>query len=330
MSTYQFVTKEAAEDYYITGRPMGFTYSKDLLYQCIDACVSSIVEADHFDPKISLIEIDNYKGIMSSNFVAAINVLYRHKLTPSDCEYRSHIVEYTKDIFGSHGCKLKIDVICPKCHELECHCKTSTISLSSAEAEYRFPEILANLTHASRVESGNPESPFFTGFYKKDKRWQLIRPAQNHFFAHTDHIGNCVNFNIEHEIEYRIDNPTIRLNISDGWVLMAALHYQTDDDGYRLVPSIPIVFRLINTWMDCETALLNYNSTMDPKYGNLWQVLDRKRLDLLRTARGEINAFEPDESEAWNKNVYTKMLAHYNYKHTLGRFLPDKYNYHRS
>lgn len=332
MPSYEFITKESFLDYWLTTKDSGYTYHEDSVFQSIHNAVDAVIEADLWEPAIVLINIEHYKGQLPKNFERAIQILWRdlpqgkHKRGHLACK-RTQVVEWTRDLFGSHGCQLRTSLECPKCHEIDCECKTSIIPLASAEAEFRFPELVANLSRASRVISTNPESPFYNHYHKCDSQWRWIRPASNHFFNHTEHIGDCVNFGIETETEYKIQKPFIQVNEMYGQILMSALVSRADSDGYRLIPNTPIVLRLLTAWIETDRAQNLYLRYMTPEYERLWRNMETQRLALLRTARAEINVSDPDEQEVFMQNFWRKWVNPTDYQHNLGRLTPEKYQF---
>ena len=325
MPKYELITKESFLDYYLSNKGAGFKYNEDEIFRYIDEGIDAVCEADMWDPVVALINIDNYQGELPKDFTRVIQVLYKPVHSNKDKVKRAHIVEYTRELFGTNGCQLRINVECPKCHNLDCDCKTSVLKLESAEAEFRFPEIVANLTRASRVVSTNPESPFYVHFNHRQPQWQWIRPAQNHFFNHSYHVGDCINYHIETNVEYKIQPPVIIVNEPKAQILMAALVTRKDEDGYRLIPNVPIVLRLLDTWVECYSNRQKWLRMADPINERMRRALDQERLALLRTARAEINALDPDEQEAYMSNFFRKWFAPVDNMKQLGRMLPEKY-----
>ena len=106
---------------------------------------------------------------------------------------------------------------------------------------------------------------------------------------------------------------------------MAALVTRKDEDGYRLIPNVPIVLRLLDTWVECYSNRQKWLRMADPINERMWRSLDQERLALLRTARAEINALDPDEQEAYMSNFFRKWFAPVDNMKQLGRMLPEKY-----
>ncbi len=293
---------------------------KSQILRFADDALSRIIPGTDFKHSIALLDVKNYSAPLPNGFKyvlqAGYNAHQEHKVRSE------HVVEYTKKIYGS-DCKLNLSVECDDCKGL-CDKPHEVITV---DVDHNF--ILKNpkymYQHASHfygqrnlgdggILSNTTIHPQFT----------LMRRTTNYFYNVPYHVNECLNFNVDSQIEYDITPPTINVNFKEGQILLAYLGVQVDENGYRMIPNVPIVFAAVRNWIEERLAYIEYRKTKEQKDRIFWQQLVELNNKSIKMARMYLDTMTPDEWEMFIRNHWIRKVPHYTWESTHNRFEGDK------
>lgn len=297
----------------------------------INEAISSMITANLWVNQIVLINIDNYRGKLPSQFKRQIQVLFKTDYTHK-CN-RVEIAEWTNEYYKQTNCQLKIKVECPHCTPNPCECDSATFNITPYEAEYLFPQTrVAHQKHVIQAKSYNELNINSTNVKHLRNQFFEIFVAQNNFFGLSQQLGECELPNyagtvIETQIEYKIEPPIIRLNIKSGQVLMSCLSAPADEMGDLYVPNHEMAIRAVKSYLDSKVALANYKRKPSNSTRTMWMDFKNEWLKYLPIAKSKINVMDPAELVMLMNNHMSKMITYHDSQTNLNRRKPDQFNY---
>lgn len=292
-----------------------------VLKQANDA-VERLVTDQQMDHRIEVIDIRDYKGPLPKYFRYVVQAAYR--IDPPDCCTREQISQFTQKAFGT-GCNLEINVICPKCKTQTCDCQDRAVEVDVNRIyETAHPELFTRyMDHF--YKSGGNTGRGIACFY--DSRFHLMSKTSNQFFNVPWHVDECLNLVTDCEIEYDIHMPNIIVNFPKGEVLLSYLGYQVDEQGYRMIPNVEIVFQAINYYIEERMAFRNYRLTKSQNDRIFWQQMLEMKDKMISRARSQLQIPDPDEWWQFVSNHWRKVIPYYKWERNLNRGVRDEFRY---
>lgn len=297
---------------------------KDILAFANDA-LDRIITAEQFEHKIAIIPVKNCKAELPEGFKNVCQVAYR-SVCKDVLTTKYEVVEYTKNILGSE-CDLTFNIACPKCKEYECDCNTALITvdadrLFSAKNPHHLHKHMDHFYDYGTMNTGERVSNYHPEFV-------LIRKTTSSFFNVPHHIAECVNFNLDCNIEYNIDLPNLIINQKDGEILISFYGIKLDKNGYRQIPDDPTVIRAL-TYCVVERYLhQKYLETFEKNREVAWQQHLRLSEVWVSRAASKLRMPEFDDLHSFVTGFIHRMVPKYNYWEDLMRRRGDNFKYPR-
>lgn len=275
--------------------------------------------------KVDLLRIENYKAEIPPGFKYVAQASYRRIHESS--QLRDRITEWSQKALDGSGCKLDISIDCPKCHETTCDCKTSPIVEVDVNRIYQdaHPELYTKYMahffhHGSLNDRGEMTSCM-------DPDFVLMRRTSNSYFNIPYHIGNCLNLNADIDVEYDISLPHIITNFSEGEVLLSYIGEKLDEDGYRMIPDLPVVHEAITIAVDERMAYRRWRLEGNPSHRVDWQTIHALKEKLIARGRSQLQIPDPDAWHQYIRNHWKQLIPKWNWREDFNRFRPDRFNY---
>jgi hypothetical protein len=183
--------------------------------------------------KIVLLQLNNTKSELPSDFYSVISVAYRVKKDKKKEIYTEQVVEYTKKLHN--GCSIKTRVECNRCNKLECGCDTKK-EIIEVDVDKIWELSNPWYYNASKFAMPGDSNMLQAIGGSGGAYFKLMKYSTNDFFNLNNHIPNCLNIGCVSEYEYVIRDGYIETNINHpSEVLLAYYGNVVDEDGDLLV-----------------------------------------------------------------------------------------------
>jgi len=290
----------------------------DILYMA-NGIAELIIPGDSFIEELCLIDIENYKGKLPSNFKYISQALYRED---RDKECPTHIItDYAKKLYGT-DCEVQVSLKCDPCTD---SCDTKKIVMDT-DYDYLTSNPQWAYNHSKFYYGNRNTNPLFNTKYEKDvfKEFSLMKKTTNNFFNVPYHINECINFNEDCTVEYNIEFPNIVVNFKKGKVILAYIGVSIDDEGYRMIPDIEEVYDAI--YYSIRERLLEQKFDNEPSQNNriALQMGEKKAVAKRKIARAALSNLDPDEWEAFIRNHWIRTIPNYKWQAVGNRTVGDK------
>ena len=291
----------------------------DILYIANDIA-ELIIPGDAFVQQIALLDVDNYKAQLPSNFKWVQQAAYRtHETNCHDCKIDVGVVtDYTKKIYGT-DCNIDVSVRCDACTD----CNTKIITM---DADYNY--LLKNqdylYKHANHFYGGRSLDGVKDPCSTIMPEFKLMRRTTNYFFNVPYHVNECMNFNVDTSVEYNITPPTITVNFKYGQILLSYLGVEIDDEGYRMIPNTPEVYNAIRYSIDEILAEQEFRVDKSQNNRIYLQMLEAKARKARVIAKAALSTLDPDEWEMFLRNHWVRKVPQYKWERTHNKFVGDK------
>jgi len=263
--------------------------------------LQKIMTGEQLDFRIAKLTIKNHEAELPKGFRSVIQCLYRDN-TPQRVR-REEVVEWVQNLYDTDGCKLRINLECPNCHEESCNCNTDVV-IVDADRMYQdsHPEYYASkkyLYNYGKIGSGNP-NPCWD--------FKIMRRAQNNMFSLQYHIPGCVNLSFDdpHNAEYDISLPKMVTSIKEGEILLSYYSRVMDDEGYFMIPNHARVFEALFYAIEERVIWRDLRKTGDPKFREMYLIAERKKNDAIALARSAIQVPSFDQWIEFARNHWIK------------------------
>ncbi len=208
---------------------------------------------------VSMLFVDDYRATLPVNYQKTIQAAYN--VFPEQCPPRTEIVEFTQDLFDGTGCKLKMNLDCPKCHKPDCRCNGPIVEIN---ADYLY-----NISHPEHETKYWNHFHSYTNLtdYPGDMRsnyhpqFRLMFPKMGDFWNIQYNVSECSHLSIDKEISYLIDRPNIIVNFQKGQILLNYLGLRMDDSGRVLVQNDPDVIDAIVLYIEKMLSRATWRKT---------------------------------------------------------------------
>lgn len=313
MNTNKISIKSIIEDY--IAKTGNTEVEPNQLFRFANDGLDRILPGEEFSHNIALLDVKNYKGLAPSNFkyvLQAASKVGKTKKVKSE-----HIIEYTKNIYGS-DCKLNVDVHCDKCGDYD-SCNSEIITFD-IDHNYllKHPEYMYK--HTNHLYGARSMDSPKTGC-NLHSDFQLMRRTSNYFFNVPYHVNECININADTHIEYDIHLPNILVNFEEGQILLAYLGSNVDNDGYLMIPNVPVVYDAVIQWIEERLAYIDYRKTKEQRDRIFWQQSLELRDKKVKQARMYLATPAVDEWEGFIRNHWVRRVLITNGKHIIMHLL---------
>lgn len=316
-----------------------------------------ILPGEEFSHNIALLDVKDYKALIPSNFKYVLQAGYHIEHDDHHPYHHHHydsreIVEYTKKIFGS-DCELKLDVHCDNCGDYD-NCGAEVLKL---DVDHNFllknPSYMYKYSH--HYYGGRTLDPHSVKDHYYDQKYphnhnrhtnvhqdcignnckhectlhpnfSLMRRTSSYFYNVPYHVNECININTDSAVEYDVHLPNILVNFKKGQVLLAYLGSNTDDEGYLMIPDVPLVYDTVVQWIEERLAYINYRKTKQQNDRIFWQQSLELRDKKIKQARMYLATPTPDEWEMFIRNHWVRKVPNYKWEAHHNAFVGDKRN----
>lgn len=315
MNTNKISIKSIIEDY--IAKTGNTEVEPNQLFRFANDGLDRILPGEEFSHNIALLDVKNYKGLAPSNFkyvLQAASKVGKTKKVKSE-----HIIEYTKNIYGS-DCKLNVDVHCDKCGDYD-SCNSEIITFD-IDHNYllKHPEYMYK--HTNHLYGARSMDSPKTGC-NLHSDFQLMRRTSNYFFNVPYHVNECININADTHIEYDIHLPNILVNFEEGQILLAYLGSNVDNDGYLMIPNVPVVYDAVIQWIEERLAYIDYRKTKEQRDRIFWQQSLELRDKKVKQARMYLATPAVDEWEGFIRNHWVRRVPNYKWEAHHNAFVGD-------
>ena len=321
MNKYKYISiKSIIEDVFRNTYNDGSIDKTDLLVFADDA-IDRIIPGSEFAHRIVLLDVKNYTCTLPRDFKYVCQAAYNAEYEDY-CVDKEQVVQWTQQSL-TNECNLEINLKCPPCTEL---CDDDVIEVDADFIwESAHPELQASYMrhfHTYRNFNERGKSCYYHPHFR------LMRMTSNNFFNVPYHIDNCLNINYDTTVEYSIDhNHKMVTNFKEGQVLVSYLGYVMDDEGYRMIPDISIVFRAVNHYIEERLAFKQYKMTRKQEDRIFWQQMFELAEKFIARARAELDMPTPDRMKQFIDNHWRKVIRYTDFEANLGKFKPDEFAY---
>lgn len=281
-----------------------------------------IMTAQQYEHKICLLPVENYRVELPDDLASIGQVAYRETCDTTS-KTRIEISELTQNILGS-DCDLKIQLECPKCHEFKCNCKTAVVTVQADRLfQMNNPQYYHNYMnhfYSYGTMNGEKVSPYHGSF-------KLIRKTTSSFFNVPYHISECVNFNLDCNIEYSINYPNLIINVKSGEILLSYFAKRVDEEGYRMMPNDPTVIRAVAYCLAERYLYKEYIRTMEQNRRIAWQMHVELSEKWVARARAKLRTPSFDEAHSFITGFIHRMVPKYKYWEDAFRRRGDEFKY---
>lgn len=275
-----------------------------------------IIPGQEFVHNIALLNVQNYKVQLPSNFKYVLQAAYKIDNKPCNSE---QVVEYTKKIYGS-DCKLDIQVHCDNCGEYNCGSEVIKLDVDHnyllKHPNYMYQHTKHLYGHGT-LDSKNNRTTLHPDF-------QLMRRTSNYFYNIPYHVNECINLKVDSKIEYDIHMPNMIVNFKEGQVLLAYLGSNVDENGYLMIPNVPLVFDAVIQWIEERLAYIDYRRNKEQKDRIFWQQALELRDKKVKQARMYLDTLTPDEWELFIRNHWVRKVPNYKWESNHNSLVGDK------
>jgi hypothetical protein len=284
--------------------------------------LQKILTGENLDLRIAKLEIKDYQAILPKGFKSVVQCLYRD-FTPHRLR-REEVVEWSQNLYNGDGCKLKINLECPNCHQDSCDCNSDVVVVNVDRMwQDSHPEYYASKRYLHNY--GKVGDPRHNACYD----FKIMRRRQNNFGMIKYHIPNCINLHFDdpNHAEYEISLPKIVTSIKEGEILLSYLSTVLDDEGYFMIPNHSRIMEALFYAIEERMLWKDLRKTGDPKFRELFLIAEKKKNDSIALARAAIQVPSYDQWMEFARNHWTKYIPETIDRNeiNLGRHSSDRY-----
>lgn len=287
-----------------------------LVRRSVNDYVSRLLTSDQLTTSIALIDVKDSIGILPSNFKAAIQVAYGLPKHNHQCT-RENVVKW---IGKEENCDYEISVKCHKCNKKNCKCSEPIATLNVGSIDIAANPQWVEHRRVSYMGYGKVGDNCYSSF---NPHFLLMKPSTNHFFNINYHIKNCVNYHVTSDVEYKIFDRKIEVNIKECKVLIAYIGYYVDSKGLLMVPDIAEVWSGLRYYVDSKIAYDKYINTYDPKFERAFRQLDSLADREAGIAKIKLGRLPLNRLRAIWDDFYGRKIPNYYHEENLGGYLTE-------
>lgn len=289
----------------------------DLLAWANDA-VSRIVTDEQLNHKVTLIDVKNYRAQLPADFKYVIQAAYKEK-DNKKCT-RESVSQWTQKILGTE-CDLEINLKCPKCTTTECSCGSPIVEVNadrlwkSSNPQYQAAYQKHFYSYGGNTMRGGGKH--YQSQYHP--QFKLMKHTNSSFFNVPYHISECININLDCEVEYNINMPNMIVNFKEGQVLLSYLGRNVDAEGYLMIPNEPVVIRAISYAMAERWSYRQFMRTGEQKDRIAFQINAELTEKWTARALSELQTPDYDEFSSFVKSFWHKVIPYWDHESNLNR-----------
>jgi hypothetical protein len=297
--------------------------SSDKLKRWANDTAAKLVTDEQLEHTIALLNVKDYKAVLPENFRFIIQAAYRAK--EQGCVTREKVVEWSFGAMDGSGCKFKVNLECPECHQNSCSCN-STITTIDADVMWA----------SSHPETQVAYMRHFYGFGGNTQRYgqqrdglplfKIMRAAQGNFFNSSAFLSGCTDFDVDNVVEYKVMPPSMIVNFKEGQVLLSYMGAKVDNEGWLMIPNTPYVFESIHYAIEEKMAHAEYRKKKDGATRAYWSDMLAMRDKTISRARNKLQIPDADEWMATMQNHFNKMRPYWTHETNFNRMERDKYH----
>lgn len=280
--------------------------------------IRKLITYEQFTPSISLIDIKDGMGKLPEDLHLIIQAAYGF-VENKKC-LKDQVVQWTAN--HPNGCKLKIELDCPKCHKSDCDCSEPYARFDVNVLDLQAHPEWEEKWRANFYSYGKVGGQYCSGF---NPNFFLMKPTTNHFFNANHHIKSCINLKTDSRVEYKLDNPNIEVNIDKCKVLLAYMAYRMDGNGFMLVPDLPEVWDTLKYHIDSKLAYIKWTREGKQDHERLYFNLSKLDKESGNEAKIKLNRPDIQKFKSIWQNFYGKVIPHAYYEETYGSEVNDTY-----
>ncbi len=310
--------KSAVKEFLRNSGHAGELDRTDILAWANDA-VSLFITDEQLLHKIILLDVKNYKAELPKDFKSIIQAGYKLEEAKSCTQLKTEIVQFKQKQWG---CDLEITVKCPKCHKVECSCNEPSyvVDIDRMWANAHPEHMMAYAKHFYSYGKTYSDSCCYHDDYR------LMRPNSASFHNLEYHIGNCINLNLDCEVNYIVDLPNIVVNFKEGKILLAYLARHSDEDGYLMIPDTARAHEAVYRYVQEKMLYKKYLEDFSQNVRIAWQTSVELKERAISRARAELQMPEFDEFQSFVSKFIHKVLPYYKAENNLYRTSNKNFN----
>lgn len=318
----EFVSVSAVVDEWKSDTTYEQDISSDKLKRWANDTAAKLITDEQLEHTIALLNVKDYKAVLPDNFRFIIQAAYRAKSQGKIT--REKVVEWSFGAMDGSGCKFKVNLECPECHQSSCSCD-STITTVDADV----------LWASSHPETQVAYMRHFYGFGGNTQRYgqvdnggpyfKIMRAAQGNFFNSSAFLSGCQTFDVDNVVEYKVMPPSLIVNFQEGQVLLSYMGAKVDSSGWLMVPNTPYVFEAIHYAIEEKLAHAEYRKRKDGANRAYWSDMLMRRDQMIGRARNKLQIPDADEWMATMQNHFNKLRPYWKHESNMNRMERDAY-----
>lgn len=290
----------------------------------INDALDRILTAEQLTQKIVLLPVENYKVELPDDFKYVDQAAYRET-----CDYtnqtRIEVSQLTQKILGT-DCHLEVNVKCPTCGDHNpCTCKAAIVTVDVDRIfEMNNPQLtMGYMNHFA----GYGKAGSHNGKSKYHPEFRLMRTTCSSFFNVPYHISECVNINLDCNVEYLIEPPNMIINMKEGEVLLSYFGIKLDEEGYRMMPDDPTVIKAVTYSLVERYLYQKYIQTLGRAEERAWQLNNQMMEKWISRAKHRMSLPDYDEIHSFVTGFIHRVVPAYKYWEDLNRRRGDNFRY---
>lgn len=288
---------------------------EQLILKFADDAISRFSDPEQYVFGIYLLPVENYKAKLPKGFKLVAQAAFRKGPDPGNL--REQIIEWNQDVLGT-DCTLVTNLECDNCDEEAIIISDVNRIYESAHPEL-YTQDMFHFLRSGGTTSRGTQCGYSSQFY-------LMKPASSTFQNIPMHVSECLNLKVESEIEYAVTPPYISVNEKEGDILLACFTEDLDEEGYRRVPNVPIVFEAINRFIEERLAYIRFRKSGSQADGNFYQMALQLKEQAIGRAKSQLQMPSYVEFKSFIDSYWKRVLPYYNYESNMGRYQKDPYH----
>lgn len=270
--------------------------------------LETFLPSDQYRTFVCLLDIQNYKGVLPNNFKYVLQAAYNLKTSH---DIKEVITQYQQKKYGTN-CKYELNLICEDCD-------TSVAEINITEDWIKNnPQVFYNHANAyQEFRSLNGGKSYI------DDKFHLMRRTTNYFFNIPYHLNDCINFHVDSNIEYNIEDGTIITNFKEGKVLLSYMGYKMDKEGWLMIPNHPTVYDALIKSIEATLAYIEYRKDKNPTNRNFYMEAVQMKEKAVLKAKTQTVIPPRDKWKMFMRNHWNRVIPNLSYEGVHNSFIGD-------
>lgn len=295
--------------------------------------VERITTGEQLIHRIDLLRVRDYKTTLPEGFRYLHQAAYKLPDNTPFSKLKGNIVKGTRALLGNSANVSTAPNNCKTCGQDWCTCSSNVLSIEIEniydQASYDLYEKYMNhFQKRGSIIQENTSRHACT----YNPQFILMSKSSSDFSNIPFHLNNCPNINLDHEVEYNITNSRdgnllLTCNIRNCDVLVSYLGTQVDEQGYRMIPNVEVVFKAINLYIEERLAYRQYRKSRAQKDAMFYERLVPMTERAISRAKSQIAMPDPDEWKQWVRNNWLKLIPGWDSQKRFGQRTNDRFRY---